>query len=321
MTDFREFYVQTGAGSNFLAGKCLWKDTKPLNVDVSTNEFFFDREKINNTTRYFNLINTNPLLFNPYEMKDEDFISETKKMKSILLELEDNIQETPEVAPLKTARSWILNNFEDLWFTDFTIDGIAYSNGPVYIGQDNLRNLLQTQRLSEEKTIELGIQIENYFIRCREYYYNVCEKMNWSSFIVSHINPHDAISPRLKLPKNFKSLAMELDEEMVMLTGLFSSLKKMDDWLSNEMIRTMDNIPPITDYGQDKWINNSVKFADDSVSYRKIFIENNEDEIRKMYDFFDNEDYFDENRTNITKEFKKYHNNNMTSLQNWTKTR
>ena len=139
--------------------------------------------------------------------------------------------------------------------------------------------------------------------------------MDWSSFIITHINPYDTISSRLKLPENFKSLAMELDEEMVMLTGLFSSLKKMDDWLSNEMIRTMDNIPPITDYGQDKWINNSVKFADDSVSYRKIFIENNEDEIRKMYDFFDNEDYFDKNKVQIMSEFREYHDKNMSVIQ------
>tara|TARA_B100000953_G_scaffold141259_1_gene116959 strand:- start:300 stop:1259 length:960 start_codon:yes stop_codon:yes gene_type:complete len=319
MADFREFYVQPGAGSNFLAGKCLWKDSNPLNENVSTNEFFSEREKINNTTIRFLYNNTNPSLFNPYDMKDEDFISETKKMKSILLELEDNIQVTPEDAVLKTFRLWILENFEDLWFKDFTLSSVAYSNGPGFIGKDgemNLRNLLQTQRLSEEKTIELGIQIENYFIRCREYYYKVCEKMDWSSFIITHINPYDAISSRLKLPENFKSLAMELDEEMVMLTGLFSNLKK-NGWLSNEMIRTMDNIPPI----REKWINNGVKFADDSVSYRKIFIENNGDEIRKMYDFFDNEDYFDENRTNIIKEFKKYHDNNMTSLQNWIKTR
>jgi len=319
MTDFREFYVQPGAGSNFLAGKCLWKDTKLLNGNVSTNEFFCEREKIDNTTRRFLYNNTNPFLFNPYDTKDEDFISETKKMKSILLELEDKVQDTPEDAVLKTFRLWILENFEVLWFTDFSMSSVAYSNGPSFIGKDgemNLRNLLQTQRLSEEKTIELGIQIENYFIRCREYYYKVCEKMDWSSFIITHINPYDAISSRLKLPENFKSLAMELDEEMVMLTGLFSNLKK-NGWLSNEMIRTMDNIPPI----REKWVNNGVKFADDSVSYRKIFIENNEDEIRKMYDFFDNEDYFDENRTNIIKEFKKYHDNNMTSLQNWIKTR
>ena len=196
------------------------------------------------------------------------------------------------------------------------MSGIAYSNGLVYNGLSNLKNLLQAQRLSEEKTIKLGIQIENYFIRCREYYFNVCEKMDWSSFIITHINPYDTISSRLKLPENFKSLAMELDEETVMLTGLFSNLKK-NGWLSDEMISTIDDIPPI----RDKWINNSVKFADDSVSYRKIFIENNEDEIRKMYDFFDNEDYFDENRTNIIKEFKKYHNNNMTSLHTWIKTR
>ena len=316
MNDFREFYVQPGAGSNFLAGKCLWKDTKPVNVDVSTNEFFFDREKINNTAIINLCSNPNLSLFNPYDMKDEDFISESKKIKSILLELEDNIQgPLLNRVPLKNCRSWILDNFENLWFKDFTMSSIAYSNGPVYGGDSkNLQSLLQAQRLSEEKTIKLGIQIENYFIRCREYYFKVCEKMDWSSFIITHINPYDTISPRLKLPENFKSLAMELDEETVMLTGLFSDLKK-NGWLSDEMIRTMDNIPPI----KDKWIGNSVKFADDSVSYRKIFIENNEDEIRKMYDFFNNEDYFDENRTNIIKEFKKYHNKNMTSLQTWIK--
>ena len=53
MAKFREFYVQPGAGSNFLAGKCLWTDNADSREHLeysrtSTNEFFFDREQINN---------------------------------------------------------------------------------------------------------------------------------------------------------------------------------------------------------------------------------------------------------------------------------
>jgi len=35
----------------------------------------------------------------------------------------------------------------------------------------------------------------------------------------------------------------------------------------------------------------------------------------KIYDFFDNKDYFEENKTNIMKEFKEYHGNNMAVIQ------
>jgi hypothetical protein len=65
----------------------------------------------------------------------------------------------------------------------------------------------------------------------------------------------------------------------------------------------------------DLFLNRSVKFSDAYVSYRKIFFKNNEDEIRKMYDFFDNEDYFDKNRAKIMKEFKEYHDANMAVIQ------
>ena len=50
--------------------------------------------------------------------------------------------------------------------------------------------------------------------------------------------------------------------------------------------------------------------SDIVVEYRKVFFENDEDEIRKLYEFFGNEDYFDKNTNDITTKFKQYHNDN-----------
>ncbi len=87
MAKFREFYVPPGAGSNFLASKCMWasdiKSHQHKSNDVSTNEFFYHREKVNNTT-------IEETLFSE-DFTNEDLISETKEIKSILLELESNI--------------------------------------------------------------------------------------------------------------------------------------------------------------------------------------------------------------------------------------
>ena len=142
MTKFREFYVPPGAGSNFLANKCMWaSDIKSYkSVDnVSTNEFFYHREKVNNTT-------IEETLFSE-DFTNEDLISETKEIKSILLELESNIP----------AHSTIINSIEDLWRRDWSYYLIAFSDQ----------------------------QIQDYFIRCREYYFEVCESMNWNSSILS----------------------------------------------------------------------------------------------------------------------------------------
>ena len=59
------------------------------------------------------------------------------------------------------------------------------------------------------------------------------------------------------------------------------------------------------------YVNRNVKLSDSSVSFRKIYFENNIEEVRKMYDFFDNEDYFDKNRVQIMSEFRQYHDDNM----------
>tara|TARA_B110001454_G_scaffold34108_1_gene33584 strand:+ start:545 stop:1615 length:1071 start_codon:yes stop_codon:yes gene_type:complete len=347
MPKFREFYVPPGAGSNFLAGKCMWasdiKSHQHKSNDVSTNEFFYHREKVNNTT-------IEETLFSE-DFTNEDLISETKEIKSILLELEINIP--AHYSPLlRGFRTTIINSIEDLWRKDWSYYLIAFSNQFVIYDtalpemtdkntSSNLQTLFEAHYLYQEyrnrdkntssnlqilleahyirKGLELkkyvynkirreAKQIQDYFIRCREYYFEVCESMNWNSSIITHLHPHIAISSQLKLPKNFKSLAMEIDGETNMVIGALGDIKANNydpnKYIDKVGVQSGDNIK-------------SVQLSDDSVSYRKIFIENNEDEIRKMYDFFDNEDCFEENKTNIMKEFKEYHDNNMIVIKDF----
>tara|TARA_B100000809_G_scaffold237433_1_gene257271 strand:- start:296 stop:634 length:339 start_codon:yes stop_codon:yes gene_type:complete len=99
-------------------------------------------------------------------------------------------------------------------------------------------------------------------------------------------------------------MAIELDVEMSIYNNVLIDIKM------NERKRFQ-----YYDLREDKDINKSVAISNKKVSYRKIFFENDEDEIRKMYHFFDNEEYFDENRVQIMSEFRQYHDDNMLVIQ------
>ena len=164
-----------------------------------------------------------------------------------------------------------------------------------------------------ESVIEMISQAEDYFVKCREYYFKVCEQNDWNSFSISHTHPFISISSQLKLPENFKSLAMTLDSDTYMFIAALWGIKGEDFYRKFNVLedahfsnREIERI-----FGPD------IKLCDDTVSYRKIFFENDSDEIRKTYEFFDNEDYFDENKTNILQEFQKYHNDNMAVLKQY----
>ena len=171
-----------------------------------------------------------------------------------------------------------------------------------YMGSESLIRSLVKHDHKSTKAEETIILVQDYFAKCREYYFKICEQNNHESYIISHTNPYDSISPRLQLPKNFKSLAIELEPETNMMIGALQDIKS-------------NNYDPngYTDkYGGivgKSW--RCVDFADDKVSYRKIFIENDREEIMKIYEFFDNKAYFHRNRQQIMNEFKEYHTNNM----------
>jgi hypothetical protein len=105
-------------------------------------------------------------------------------------------------------------------------------------------------------------------------------------------------------------MAMEIDNEMNMYNTALIDIKMNEISPDNyDIIR--DQYTLLSEKTENLFINKSVAISNKKVSFRKIYFENNEDEIRKMYDFFDNEEYFEENKTNIMSEFRQYHNNNM----------
>jgi len=314
MPEFREFYVQVGAASNFLAGKCLWTDMADdiqdldKNHNPAVNEFSFDREQINKVW--------NGIAQIPQEYKyDDDLLSESKRILPILVELRQFICEVGDdsLGKLKVDIGYIDNviaevKTNDFWKTD-------WSMCTPYFWKYSGSNLVTDTRADT-----LLQEAEDYFVKCREYYFKVCEQNDWNSSIITHQHPHISISSQLKLPMTFKSLAMEIDADMDVYIQHLVSLKHIHSLVQlhgKEFFknRKIDKAP----HGkiEDLYVNRNCKLSDDKVSYRKIFVDNNEVEIRKMYDFFDNEEYFDVNRTSIMREFKEYHTNNMAVLKQY----
>ena len=309
MSKFREFYIPPGAGSNFLASKCLWtpdEDNGECGPDKSTNEFYVNREKID-YGRYTQdsdgeygvppTFKNNTLLS---EQVANDLASETKKIIPVLLELDKRLTALDLDEQGKTLRPRVINIIEHLWKSDLSMMTESFGIGHT-----------EEHGKIDKHVGHLTELTEDYFAKCRETYFNLCEEMNWDSFIITHTNPHSAISPRLKFPNNFKSLSMKLEPGTAEIIGALQDIK------SNNIPHIQDN--QIADYNK-RNNNRCVEFSDDSVSYRKIFFENDRYEIMKMYEFFDNKLYFHKNRLQIMNDFKEYHENNMKVIKKFMPT-
>lgn len=291
MAKFREFYISPGAGSNFIAGKCLWAnkaDSREYidHKDLGPNEYYFDREQINKNWSY--LIEIDEAKYEIYrQLFWDENLDTISKIKEILKEL-SKIIKSKDFSVAHT-----INNIHLMFENDCSY------HCDVFINFD-----YPELSIVEEKIRE----VEDYFAKCREYYWNICEKNDYDAFMISHKPPLESISPRLKFPNDFKALAMELDSKTNMFVGALQDIKSdnydPNGYIDKVGVQSDDNV-------------RCVELSDDSVSYRKIFFENNAEEIRKMYEFFDNEEYFEENKTNIMKEFKEYHNNNMIVIKDF----
>ena len=293
MAEFREFYVQGGAGSNFLASKCLWAETldeskKVFDEDILTNEYYYHREKVDDKSILDTFHNIIP---------NEDLEYKTKEIRTTLIDISLFINDIDFDEHNAVNRSEVILNVLDLWKKDWSMYTQSFFN---------FRYFIQSELPEEIK--DLMRQAEDYFAQCREYYYNVCEKNDYDSFIISHKHPYNTVSPRLITPSNFETLAMKIDPEVDIFIEALQDIK-------HSHRRIKDDYVMLSGETDDLFLNRSVKFSDDSVSYRKIFFENDEDEVMKMYDFFDNKDYFQENKMDIMSEFRQYHVKNMSVIQ------
>jgi hypothetical protein len=296
MTDFREFYVPQGAGRNFLASKCLLTDTSmvsnKLNEITAKDLVRIKRYVLEDST---NRIPVPFIIDDGYKFDDEDMISESIKMKSVLIELDKWISKLNN-NKIDYCRTKIIKNPSWMWRNSHSSD---YTDSFFHINMKHYQ--------SGEMKI-LIVQIQDYFAKCREYFYNECERNDYVSFfLITHQHPHDSISPRLQFPKSFKSLAMKFDSKTEIMTRTLDEIKRWKT-LKNKFYDSHVLQVALAD-------NRNVKFSDDNVSYRKIFFENDSAEIMKIYDFFDNKDYFQENKTDIMSEFRQYHVKNMQVIQ------
>jgi hypothetical protein len=101
-----------------------------------------------------------------------------------------------------------------------------------------------------------------------------------------------------------KTMAIEVDSVTDVYVRLLADMK--GDELQE---------PSFYETSHEDWHNKSARLSDETISYRKIFFDNDENEIKRLYTFFDNLEYFEENRTNITKVFREYHNSNIQTLK------
>jgi hypothetical protein len=332
MGKFREFYVPAGAGSNFLASKCLWANdienarftNNTKGHSTSSNEFFFPRVKIGKELK-------NKELIDMMICDDENLLSETIRIKPILIELDEvALSLSPEnhlnsiLAPdlalrMTNNRQEIISKIDIIWKDDWTMAYHSFWDWTTW-GE------LSGNKIEVPNSVLNKIhQAQKYFVQCREYYYSVCDRNNWNVEKISHHHPYDEI-PGIKLPENFESLAMYLDEQTTEFVRIIFEIKRgngrserfrkfyTEYLISNKTLpdRTVRKLPSIgyAPHTVDDEAKILASISND-VDYRKIFFENDEDEIRKMYDFFDNEEHFDKNKMSIMKEFKEYHQRNM----------
>ena len=206
MAKFREFYVPVGAGSNFLAGKCLWaEEAKSFwgndkieihDADSSVNEFFYLRAKT------------------PAEWKHNAqpkglAISSPEKIKTVLTELHLWTNKNYNQLNFEFEnRERVIRNIDNLWTEDssyWTFDFFAF--------MDFEKSKWKDKEYPTE-VINMIHQAQDCFATSREYYFKRCQEKNWDTFLITHSHPFLGISPRIKLPENFKTLAMELNHSL-----------------------------------------------------------------------------------------------------------
>ena len=303
MAKFREFYVPAGAGSNFLAKQCLWlgNPCEWAPHDINQNEFFINRVKSDSQIMAYDIRTSDPTTAPAkyYDCPDKSILSESARIKPILIELDRFIG-----GDGKEDRKMIIDHCDHIWREDYSVWSKSFFN--IFESGYFHGNYIS------EPVVEQIREVKDYFAKCREYYYSECERNNWDMFQICHMHPYFTTSPRLKLPKNMLTMAMEVDNEMNMYNDALADIK-MKYTEDNYFILIDENDEPMK--SENLYVNRNVKLSNQKVSFRRIYFENNIEEVRKMYDFFDNEDYFDKNRVQIMSEFRQYHDDNMKLVQ------
>jgi hypothetical protein len=100
----------------------------------------------------------------------------------------------------------------------------------------------------------------------------------------------------IPVPDNYKNMLVTIDDELAIITSKVLAFKHGDTHNGRDIFPTSDDV---------------ANRADELVDYRRLFVDNDRDEIKRLYDFFDYQHYFDIHENDIIKDFKEYHQRNI----------
>jgi hypothetical protein len=100
----------------------------------------------------------------------------------------------------------------------------------------------------------------------------------------------------IPVPDNYKNMLVTVDDELAIIMSKVLAIKHGDTHNGRDISPLSDDI---------------TNRADEVVDYRRLFVDNDRDEIKRLYDFFDYQHYFDMHENDIIKDFKEYHQRNI----------
>ncbi len=320
MAEIRDFFVQVGASSNFLARMCLWAEH--ANSEIANHNIHEENRK-NTVNEYFverNRITGNNIdTFTDFEIvnDEEHLVKETDEILPLLKQLDAQIDLRKKTYPQEwfsefnsELRKDIINNsIYDFWKLPAT-----FKHQSFLCQFDGPSNLPSNETSLEVR--EIVTKVQDYFTVCREFYFKVILDNGWSSDTITHIPP-SILMPNLKFPNGYKSLSMSTDTTSLLFVTALDMIKGNNiEEGKLAMMKKSDDIINIEDFNEFTQIKIDTN-RDNFVDYRKIFFDNNSYEIKKMYDFFDNGDYFNNNQKEILTQFKEYNDKNVDLIKNF----
>lgn len=313
MISIVQFSSKAGAASNYIAKQCMWAGVVDKRIDrepnKKVNEYTIPRTKIGN-----HFENRHELW--EMECDDEEMLRKTSAIKPKLTELhywcKDNKPETflnspnaKEVAErMQYNRMKVIEKLDIMWKDEWCM---AYS---AFWDWEDWGRLSGKAVAPPEHVLDLIEDVQEYFVDCKLYYWKVCEQKGWNIFSISHQHTY-VETPGLILPDNFvhgylrcdTTSSKYIDTLLEIKRGSLITSEYLDKILSPEVDRDHDPT-----WGVSKW---TQELSHEIFDYRKIFIDNNSNEIQRLYEFFHNLEYFEEHKERILQEFYDYNDKNM----------
>lgn len=313
MISIVQFSSKAGAASNYIAKQCMWAGVVDKRIDrepnKKVNEYIIPRTKIGN-----HFENRHEL----WKMKcdDEELLQKTRAIKPKLMELhywcKDNKPETllnsanaKEIAQrMEHNRRQVIEKLDIMWKDEWCM---AYS---AFWNWEDWGRLSGKSVVLSEYVLDLIEDVQQYFVDCKLYYWKVCEQKGWNILSISHQHTY-VETPGLILPDNFVhgylrcdiASSKYIDTLLEIKRGVTVTSEYLNKILSSDIDKDHDPT-----WGVSKW---TEELSHEIFDYRKIFIDNDSNEIQRLYDFFLNLEYFEEHKERILQEFFDYNDKNM----------